>query len=67
MNVSSNNDEKWVNKGLITAYECFSCTNKINHKFKDNRITILCKDPCNYTPKKEELRPHFEKIPEIEQ
>jgi len=42
---------KWIVKGVVSASQCFSCLNKIEHKLKGRRVLILCKDNCNYIKK----------------
>jgi hypothetical protein len=44
----SSNDEKWIGKGLLTAFECFECENHIDEKIDGQSVRILCKDFCNY-------------------
>ena len=42
-------ESSWINRGMHTASECFSCDNKLDHVLKGSRIAILCKDYCNYS------------------
>lgn len=41
----------WVNKGIYSACECFSCANKVEHEFREYSVRIFCRDYCNYEPK----------------
>ena len=63
---SSKLKAKWVSRGIISACECFSCANKVSHRFKESRVSILCKDPCKYKQLKGEVRPALEKIADLE-
>lgn len=67
MDGSSKLKAKWVNRGLISACECFSCMNKINHKLSENRVRILCRNPCKFEPLKAEAGFLISKRPNIEQ
>lgn len=60
-------DAEWVSRGIISACECFSCANKVAHRLRGVRVSILCMDPCRYRPLKGETRPSLEKMPDIEQ
>ena len=66
MDGSSKRDVKWLSRGLISASECFSCANKVDHKVKGSRVSILCRDQCNYKPLKGERRPALDNIEDIE-
>ena len=59
---SSKRDAKWVTRGIISACECFSCANKVSHRLKGNRVSILCRDPCRYTALQGETRPSLYKM-----
>jgi hypothetical protein len=39
---------QWITKGVISASDCFSCANRIDHEVKGRRISILCRNPCNF-------------------
>ena len=67
MDDSSKSDAEWVTKGLISACECFSCRNKINHKLKDNRVSILCRDICNFKPLRGTTDSTVSKLHDIEE
>ncbi len=41
----------WVNKGIYSASECFSCVNKVEHEFMEYGVRIYCRDYCNYKPR----------------
>jgi hypothetical protein len=56
----------WVTRGVISACECFSCVNKVEHRLNDARVSILCRDPCNYKPKSGGDRPVVTEIDNIE-
>lgn len=58
---------KWVSRGIISACECFSCSNKVDHRLRGVRVSILCREPCRYRPLKGETRPALDKIADIEQ
>lgn len=60
-------DAEWVSRGVISACECFSCTNKVAHRLRGVRVSVLCRDPCRYEPMKGEVRPALEKMTDIEQ
>lgn len=57
----------WVSRGILSACECFSCANKLAHRFKETKIRILCKDPCHYKPIKGVERSVIDKLEDIEQ
>ena len=63
---SSKRKAKWVSRGIISACECFSCANKVSHRFKESRVSILCKDPCRYKLMEGEVRPALDKIADLE-
>jgi len=63
---SDEKDGEWVNRGFISASECFSCANKINHKRRAHSISVLCRDPCNYKPLRGERHPKLEDIEKID-
>jgi hypothetical protein len=60
-------DETWVSRGILSACECFSCANKVSHRFKEANVAVLCRDPCHYRSQKGETRPPLEKLTDIEQ
>lgn len=60
-------DETWVSRGILSACECFSCANKVAHRFKETKVSVLCRDPCRYKSMKGETRPPMEKLADIEQ
>lgn len=66
MDSSRKRNAKWVSRGFISASECFSCANKVNHKIRGSRVSILCKDQCNYKPLKGERRLALNNIEDIE-
>ena len=59
-------EAEWVCRGLISASECFSCANKIDHRYSGSRVSILCRDPCNYKPLEGERRPALDDIERLE-
>jgi len=63
---SSKRKAKWVSRGIISACECFSCANKVDHRFKESRVSILCNDPCRYKLLKGEVRPALIEIADLE-
>jgi len=63
---SSKHKAKWVSRGIISACECFSCANKVSHRFKESRVSILCKDPCRYVQLSGEKRTVLDKIADLE-
>ena len=63
---SKDRDAKWVNRGIISASECFSCTNKVDYRVRDGLFTILCRDPCNYKSLKGEKRPSLDNLENTE-
>ena len=65
--MSPKRTENWVSRGILSACDCFSCSNKIAHRFKDTKISILCREPCNYRPLKGAERPVVDKLTDIEQ
>ena len=67
MDGSSKLKAKWATKGLISACECFSCMNKINHELVGERVRILCGDPCKFKPLKGVVGSPIAKIPGMEQ
>ena len=62
MSPSRRREEKWVVRGFLSACECFSCANKLDHRLKGERVYILCRDPCHYVPLKGEVAPRIEDI-----
>ena len=60
-------DAKWISRGIISACECFSCSNKIDHRLRGNRVSVLCSEHCRYSPLKGETRPELGKMADIEQ
>ena len=66
MDKTRKRDSTWESRGLISASECFSCANKVNHRYGDHRVSILCKDPCNYRPLKGERRLNIDDIEDLE-
>ncbi|MFQ6076804.1 MAG: hypothetical protein ACE5Z5_11825 [Candidatus Bathyarchaeia archaeon] len=58
---------KWVPRGLISASECFSCANKVDHRHSGSGVSILCRDPCNYKPLRGERRLVLDDIEEEKQ
>jgi hypothetical protein len=48
--MSSSKEGKWIARGWVTASECFSCRNKLDHRVGGGRVFILCRDNCNYHP-----------------
>jgi hypothetical protein len=61
-------DEEWVSRGILSACECFGCSNKVAHRLRETKVSILCRDPCRYKPiKTERERPIPPKIDDIEQ
>lgn len=66
MDDSEKRDGKWVTRGIISASECFSCANKIDHRLRDRSVSILCLDPCNYRPLRGERRTVLEDIEDVE-
>jgi len=63
---SSKRKAKWVSRGIISACECFSCANKVSHRFKESRVSILCNDPCRYKQLEGERRTVLKKIADLE-
>jgi hypothetical protein len=55
-------NEKWVSRGIISASECFTCVNRVGHRLMGARVSILCRDQCNYEPLKGEQRPELDDI-----
>ncbi|MCW3991834.1 MAG: hypothetical protein NWE79_03940 [Candidatus Bathyarchaeota archaeon] len=51
-----------MSRGLISASECFTCANSSDHRLMGVRVSILCRDPCNYEPVKGERRPALDDI-----
>ena len=43
-----------------------SWANKINHKRRSHSVSILCRDPCNYRPKRGERHLKLEDIEKVE-
>lgn len=64
--MSPKKENIWVSRGIISACECFSCENKLDHRFRDGRVLILCKDPCNYKPLSGVEKSEAYKIEDIE-
>jgi Zn finger protein HypA/HybF involved in hydrogenase expression len=48
---------KWVIREIYSACDCFSCKNKIEHKFVEFKVSIYCRDPCNYKPRRTDTFP----------
>ena len=67
MTDSSKIKEKWETRGLISACECFSCMNKLDHRLMGNRVRILCRNQCEFKPLKGASGTRVVKIPDIEQ
>ena len=59
-------EPSWVIKGMLSACDCFSCVNKVEHMLKNNRVHILCREPCNYKPRSRMDRPITAKLYDIE-
>lgn len=49
---------EWVSKGILSAFECFRCANKVDHRFEETNVCVLCRDPCKYRPLKGETTYH---------
>ena len=47
---SNSKNEKWIDRGLVTASECYSCRNRLDSRVDGGRIRILCRDECNFIP-----------------
>ena len=37
---------KWTFKGVHTAFDCFKCSKIIEYKLKEDKVMILCEEPC---------------------
>ncbi|MBS7619713.1 hypothetical protein KEJ21_03605 [Candidatus Bathyarchaeota archaeon] len=59
--------DAWISRGILSACECFSCANKLAHRFKETKIYIHCKDPCNYKPIRGVEKSALDKLEDIEQ
>ena len=59
-------NETWVSRGILSACECFSCRNKITHRFRGSNVRILCKNPCKYRPLKGVTESAVSKLPDVE-
>jgi len=66
MSPSRRREEKWVVRGLLSACECFSCENKLDHRLRGLKVYILCREPCHYRPMRGEVAPRIEDIESVE-
>jgi len=65
--MSPKRTDEWVSRGILSACECFSCANKLEHKFRETKVSIHCLEPCKYRPMRGAERTVVEKLQDIEQ
>jgi len=46
-------EAEWFSRGLVSANECFRCTQMAGHRHEGRRTLVLCRGPCKFEPEAE--------------